>query len=109
LMTHNYNYDVALLKQIVNRDLLYIGALGPKTKLARMLSELAAEGVALTEDQLKKIHGPLGLDIGAETAEEIAVSLVAEVKSVLAGSTALPLTEKKEPIHRRARTIVRNG
>ncbi|RYY61088.1 MAG: XdhC/CoxI family protein [Chitinophagaceae bacterium] len=109
LMTHNYNYDYDLLKQLVVKDVLYIGVLGPKTKLDRMLSEMAAEGITPTEQQLKRVHGPLGLDIGAETAEEIAVSLVAEIKSVIAGVTVQPLKEKTEPIHRRARTIVRHG
>ncbi|MET0635671.1 MAG: XdhC family protein [Chitinophagaceae bacterium] len=109
LMTHNYNYDLALLRQLVTLDLLYIGVLGPKTKLDRMIAEMAEEGMVLTPQQLKKIHGPLGIDIGAETAEEIAVSLVAEVKAVITGVTVQPLKEKTEPIHRRARTIVRHG
>lgn len=109
LMTHNYNYDLALLKQLIVPEILYVGVLGPKTKLDKMFEEIAAEGTVLTEAQLKKIHGPLGLDIGAETAEEIAVALVAEIKSVLAGSEPIPLKEKTTPIHRRARTIVRHG
>ncbi len=101
LMTHNYNYDLDVLRQLIDKNILYVGVLGPKTKLDKMLIELKETGSEITPAQQEKIHGPLGLDIGAETAEEIAVSLVAEIKSVLLGKTALPLKDKEEPIHPR--------
>lgn len=101
LMTHNYNYDLALLRELVTKDFRYIGMLGPRKKLDRMLGELQAGGMVLDREQLEGIHSPVGLDIGAETAEEIAVSIVAEIKAFLSGSAGGSLKEKPDPIHSR--------
>jgi xanthine dehydrogenase accessory factor len=101
LMTHNYNYDLSLLKDLVTKGFHYIGILGPRKKLDRMLGELEKGGLRLNQEQLASIHSPVGLDIGAETAEEIAVSIVAEVKMVLAGRSGGALKEKRDPIHSR--------
>lgn len=95
LMTHNYNYDLGLLKQLLATKASYIGSLGPKKKLLRMLDEL---GVNTSENQ-ERVFGPVGLDIGAETAEEIALSILAEIKSVFSGASPRFLKDKKEPIH----------
>lgn len=95
LMTHNYNYDLSLLKTLLSTEAVYIGSLGPKKKLIRMLDELDLH----TEENLGRVHGPVGLDIGAETAEEIAIAIVAEIKSVLTGASARFLKEKTSPIH----------
>lgn len=105
LMTHNYNYDKVLLSQLVKKDLRYIGMLGPKKKLQRMLGELKEEGVVVTEEQLSVVHSPVGLDIGAETAEEIAVSILAEIKAAFSGRNLQPL-RNKEVIHPRASTVI---
>ena len=104
-MTHNYNYDKALLSQLVKKDLRYIGMLGPKKKLQRMLDELKEEGVAVTEQQLSVVHSPVGLDIGAETAEEIAVSILAEIKAAFTGRNLQPL-RNKEVVHPRTSTVI---
>jgi xanthine dehydrogenase accessory factor len=101
LMTHNYNYDLALLKDLITKGFPYIGILGPRKKLDRMLDELRTGGMVLDNDQLAAIHSPVGLDIGAETAEEIAVSIVAEIKAVLSGAAGGSLREKRDPIHSR--------
>jgi xanthine dehydrogenase accessory factor len=99
LMTHNYNYDLALLELLLQKEVTYIGTLGPKKKLERMLDELAVKGIRIGEGERARIHGPVGLDIGAETAEEIALSVTAEIKSVLSERTGTPLREKNGPIH----------
>jgi xanthine/CO dehydrogenase XdhC/CoxF family maturation factor len=101
LMTHNYNYDLALLKTIITKGFQYIGILGPKKKMDRMLDELRAGGMILGDEQLAAIHSPVGLDIAAETAEEIAVSIVAEIKAFLSGVAGGSLKDKSEPIHSR--------
>ena len=99
LMTHNYNYDLALLKLIVYKPLKYIGLLGPKTKLDRMILDLKDSGMVIGEEELNKLYGPVGLDIGAETSEEIAISVIAEIKAVLSQRNGLSLRDKKEKIH----------
>jgi xanthine/CO dehydrogenase XdhC/CoxF family maturation factor len=95
LMTHNYNYDVALLGKLLATGAPYIGTLGPKRKLIRMLDELNQN----TAENESRVHGPIGLDIGAETAEEIAISIIAEIKAKFLGASAKPLKEKNAPIH----------
>jgi len=95
LMTHNYIYDLELLKYLLDTDTPYIGTLGPRKKLLRMLEELELA----TPENETRVHGPIGLDIGAETAEEIAISILAEIKSVFTGASASFLKEKKNPIH----------
>jgi len=99
LMTHNYNYDLVLLKELLTKDCKYIGILGPKKKLDRMFSELNDEGIKVDEKSRAIIYSPVGLDIGAETSEEIAVSIVAEIKTVLAGKSGISLKEKEVSIH----------
>lgn len=95
LMTHNYNYDLEMLNLLLNTHAPYIGSLGPKNKLIRMLDELDQN----TDENQLRVHGPVGLDIGAETAEEIAISIIAEIKAVLSGASAGSLKEKSAPIH----------
>lgn len=101
LMTHNYNYDLKLLRQLITRKITYIGMLGPRKKLVRMLDELKAEGIEPTEAELAKIYGPTGLNIGAENAEEIALSMIAEIKAVIAGRTGQSLRNTTDTIHPR--------
>ena len=106
LMTHNYKYDLAVLRQLLPLQLPYIGTLGPKKKLDRMLDELQEEGVRVTDAQRQAIYGPTGLDIGAETSEEIALSIVAEIKAVLSKRAGAPLRDKADVIHPRQDALI---
>jgi xanthine dehydrogenase accessory factor len=108
LMTHNYNYDLAMLKALLERNVKYIGVLGPKKKLERMLDELKDGGMKLTEEQLSSIYGPVGLEIGAETAEEIALSIISEIKAVFAGKKGASLRDSKDFIHSRPDLRIEN-
>ncbi|WP_162054901.1 XdhC family protein [Pontibacter pamirensis] len=101
LMTHNYNYDTAMLRQLLPLHMPYIGVLGPKKKLERMLEELQEEGMQLSEEELKSIFGPVGLDVGAETSEEIALAIVSEIKAVLSKRAGTSLRDKQDVIHSR--------
>ncbi|PSR54618.1 alanine dehydrogenase [Adhaeribacter arboris] len=102
LMTHNYNYDLAMLRQLLPLPVVYVGVLGPKKKLNQMLEELESDGMEITPDQMQKIYGPLGLNIGAETPEEIALSAISEIKAVLAGKEGTFLRQKPQAIHERS-------
>jgi xanthine dehydrogenase accessory factor len=107
LMTHNYQYDLAMLRILLQTNAQYIGILGPKKKLDRMLDEMEADGKAWEKEQLNRIYSPVGLDIGAETAEEIALSVIAEIKTVLAGKSAQPLRLKEDQIHSREDIVMK--
>ncbi len=99
LMTHNYQYDLQMLKALLATQVHYIGVLGPKKKLVKMLDALKQEGIILTEEMLARIYGPTGLDIGAETSEEIAVSIIAEIQAAFAGKEGTMLKWKQDQIH----------
>lgn len=106
LMSHNYNYDLAVLKVLLNHPTTYIGVLGPHKKMKMMMDELTENGIELTDKQKEAIHGPVGLHIGAETAEEIAVSIIAEIQAKLTSTDTRPLKEKQDAIHRRADLVI---
>lgn len=100
LMSHNYNYDLAVLRLLLaEKKIPYIGILGPLKKYQRMLMELKDENFDLKQEDLNKIYAPVGLEIGAETPAEIGLSILAEIQSVLTEKTAKPLREKSSPIH----------
>lgn len=101
LMTHNYNYDKAMMRALLQRDVRYIGMLGPRKKLERMLDEFSKEGLKITESQLAGIHSPVGLDLGAETPEEIALSILSEVMAIISGRRGLSLHSNTGSIHAR--------
>ncbi len=99
IMTHNYLDDIALLRQLLPSQASYVGILGPKQRTMKLLEELAAEGVHLTEAQVARLHNPIGLDIGAETPEEIALSIIAEANAVFARRDGGFLRDRNAPIH----------
>lgn len=106
LMTHNYNYDSEMLKLLLQKKCRYVGALGPKKRLQRMLAELKEQGHTITDEQQAMLYGPIGLDIGAEAAEEIALSVLAEIKAVLANSPGTSLRDRSSSIHVRTSSVV---
>lgn len=99
LMTHNYNYDIAMLPLLMGKPLNYIGMLGPASKRNRMLQELEQKGIHYTEPELQKVYGPTGLDLGAETAEEIALSIISEIMAVMQQREPVHLKQKQQAIH----------
>lgn len=102
LMTHNYNYDLDMLCLLQPQNFGYLGMLGPASKRNRMLEEAVQRGIDFTGQQLQRIYGPAGLAIGAETAEQIAVSIIAEIMAVMSESHPQHLRDKRTPIHQPA-------
>jgi xanthine dehydrogenase accessory factor len=100
LMTHNYNYDSCVLKQLLPLKPSYIGVLGPKKRLQKILDEFAQNGEKMTPELLENVFGPTGLDIGSENADEIALSIIAEMQAVLKTRTGTSL-RYKTTIHNR--------
>jgi xanthine dehydrogenase accessory factor len=99
LMTHNYLDDAALLNVLLAAPLRYLGILGPKQRTAKLLADLRRDGFELTDAQRARLHSPIGVDIGAETPEEIALAIVAEIKAVCAARRGGFLHETDAPIH----------
>jgi xanthine dehydrogenase accessory factor len=100
VMTHNYLQDRAILEALLPRGLAYIGQLGPRRRTERLLQELAEEhGAAYDASAVARLHGPVGLDLGAETPEEIALAIVAEIQAVTAQREAGFLKDRPGPIH----------
>lgn len=112
VMTHNFDHDREILAFLLGRDLRYIGALGPKKRTERIMEELTASGRVTRTDT--NIHAPIGLDIGAQTPESIALSIVAEIQAVTAGRAGGFLRNREAPIYDRAKDpgakeVIRSG
>jgi xanthine dehydrogenase accessory factor len=99
VMTHNYFHDRELLKMLLPSTVAYIGLLGPKSRTAQLLEDLRSENKVYTKDQLSRLYAPVGLDIGADTPVEIALSIVAEIQAVLAKRSGRFLRERAGSIH----------
>jgi xanthine/CO dehydrogenase XdhC/CoxF family maturation factor len=99
VMTHHYRHDLPVLRDLLPRSLAYLGLLGPRPRTDRMLAALAADGLAVTPAQRSRLHAPVGLDLGAEAPEEVALSILAEMRAALSGRDARPLRERTGPIH----------
>ncbi|MEL7242463.1 MAG: XdhC family protein [Cyanobacteria bacterium J06573_2] len=95
VMSHNYLDDLEMLKLLVPSKLKYLGILGPKKRTNRILKELQEEGIRPDAN----IHSPVGLDIGADNAEEIALSIVSEIQAVTSQRKAGFLRNRNAPIH----------
>ena len=105
LMTHNYHYDLGVLKTLIPlTQIPYIGILGPKKKFNRMLDDLKQEQIGVSKERLNDIYAPIGLEIGAETPEEIALSVLSEIKAVLEDVKGGLLRDKEGPIHSKDNT-----
>lgn len=101
LMSHNYYYDLTVLKELAGQnDVDYIGILGPRKKTDRMLRELVLQDIDTAQLE-KRIYSPIGLDIGGENADEIALSIMAELQAVRNGFTGGFLRNVDAPIHNR--------
>jgi xanthine dehydrogenase accessory factor len=96
VFTHSHPLDQDLLEQMIVQDFGYLGMIGSKTKIAKFFLRLKAGGV---EDSLfGRVSAPIGLDIGAETPAEIAVSIVAELVRVRRGQSGPVLAMSEHPV-----------
>ena len=98
-LTHHYRHDVPVLRGLLPLRLGYLGLLGPKKRSERILEDLARDGLAVTQAMRTRLHAPVGLDLGADAPEEVALSIIAEMKAELSGRDARPLRERLRPIH----------
>ena len=103
VMTHNFLHDGAILRAVLDSGAGYIGVLGPRKRTDRLLEELAADGGKgqriLGARSLRRLHGPAGLDIGAEAPEQIALAIIAEIEAVSARRRGGVLKRRKGALH----------
>lgn len=99
LLSHNYAYDLAALQTLLTSPALYIGLLGPRLKAQRLLDELDAFPAEQVQQLRQRLHSPIGLDLGSETPEEIALAIVAEIQARHSGRQGRPLRERAGTVH----------
>jgi len=99
LMAHDYETDFKNLRNLLKTNTKYIGMLGPKKRTDKMFVKLAEDGTPISDVDLARIATPVGLDIGATTPEEIAVSIIAEIKTFFSGRNGSRLTFRKGAIY----------
>ena len=101
LMSHNYEYDRDVLLKLIKTDTPYIGILGPRKRFDKMQEEFQGQNIQLSEKDFYRIHSPIGLDIGAEAPDEIALSIIGEIQSKFSNRSGGFLKYNSGPIHQR--------
>lgn len=99
VMTHSFNQDLKFLLSLIDHQPAYLGVLGAAAKRDRLVEELVKLKPELSLDFFDLMRAPAGLDIGAETPEEIALAIMAEILAVVRKKSASPLNEVRGKIH----------
>jgi xanthine dehydrogenase accessory factor len=101
VMTHNYLHDRDLLRSFLTHERFpaYLGVLGPRQRTQKILQELQESGVVLSPEQRSRLFAPVGLDVGAEGPEQIAVAILAEVLAARSGRSGGFLRDRPTRIH----------
>jgi xanthine/CO dehydrogenase XdhC/CoxF family maturation factor len=99
VMTHNYIHDRNLLRGFLPTRAAYIGMLGPRSRTDKIVRDLEADGVRIDPARRAQIYGPVGLDIGSETPDEIALAVLGEILAVSHGRDGGLLRSRGGPIH----------
>lgn len=99
VMTHHYVHDVPILRDLLARPLAYLGLLGPRKRAEKILDDLAQAGTPISDQQRERLHAPVGLDLGADAPEQVALSMLAEMQASLTRRDARPLRDRRRPIH----------
>jgi xanthine dehydrogenase accessory factor len=93
--SHNYGRDFAALRHLLQLNLPYVGLLGPRKRRDQLLNAVLDSGISIEAE----VFAPAGLDLGAETPEEIALALISEIQAMFAKASAESLRDRKAPIH----------
>lgn len=101
LMAHDYKTDYANLRTLIQSRAPYIASLGPRKRFDKMVREFKANDMTFSKEELARIYAPCGLEIGANTPEEIALSLFSEILGVFSNKEGGMLRKKSGPIHER--------
>jgi xanthine dehydrogenase accessory factor len=101
LMSHDYKTDKYNLPKALKTHSPFIGMLGPRVRSEKIFTELETEGIIISDANFERIHAPVGLDIGAVSPEEIALSLIAEVRASFSNRKGSFLRLRQTSIHER--------
>jgi xanthine dehydrogenase accessory factor len=99
VMSHNYERDLDYLDALGRSGVAYIGMLGPRARTDRLLDDLEARGRRFPEWMRERIYAPIGLDVGGDGAESIALSIIAEISAVMNDRSGSHLREAHSSIH----------
>lgn len=99
LMTHDYDWDLKMLPHFIGTGIPYLGLLGPRKRFDKLNAELQEQGLCNDLAEIAYLHGPVGLDIGAESPEEIALAIAAEILSVFRKRDGRQLKYRTGTIH----------
>ena len=91
ILTHDPKFDLPALRSVLGKDAGYVGAIGSRKTNQNRFDALRAEG--FTEEQLSRVHGPIGLDLGSRGAEETALGILAEITAVRFGGSGLTMRQ----------------
>jgi len=99
IMNHHLDRDRLCLRHALGSRTAFIGVLGPRSRYAQLLSALSEEGFEPVPEQLARVHSPVGLSLGAEAPEEVAMSILSELMAWRRGAAGTPLNGHDGPIH----------
>jgi xanthine/CO dehydrogenase XdhC/CoxF family maturation factor len=103
VMSHHFGRDTAYVGALLGTDVAYVGVLGPRSRMDRMLAELATRGI-VPDAVGERLYGPVGLDLGGDGPEAIALAIISEVAAVTGGRTGGSLRDRQAPLHAPAAT-----
>lgn len=101
LLTHIFEIDAAWLRALLPQSVAYVGVLGSRNRAARLMEELQSVGSEITEEMQARLFAPIGLDLGGESPESIALAAVAEMEAVFHQRPGGFLKTRQSPIHTR--------
>ena len=104
LLTHQFAIDREWLSLVLPLDVGYVGVLGSRQRAAQLLQSLSETGFDVTARMRRVLHAPIGLDLGGESPESIALASIAEIEATMNGRPGGSLRERQSPIHTRTET-----
>ncbi len=104
LLTHQFALDQGWLTALLPLPIAYVGVLGSRQRARQLIEGLATNGLVLSDTQHRRLHAPIGLDLGGESPESIALAAIAEIEAVLHGRPGGSLRDRHSPIHARTPT-----
>lgn len=104
LLTHQFAIDAEWLARVLPLPIGYVGVLGSRLRAAQLMDSLRENGLQITSRMERMLHAPIGLDLGGESPESIALAAIAEIEAIMHARPGGSLRERQSPIHARTPT-----